>query len=154
AAGELCQVARTLLRAQRFRRFLPRELALADVRAYLRALCRWEASLAGASMPSDDLIATRLAAWSALIARTQRRPLMLHLLGAFFRDTPTDGVTAARLLARLVEEQLAHALSRVPAESRSRRWMLAGLCRAARLPWADGRPDDAVESRRLLDALN
>src|SRR5262249_31850795 len=127
--------------------------------SYLTARRAWSAQLSGSTLGPIDL-----SAWGPFLERMERRPLLMHLLGAFF-DGPDDQAmpTPARLGARLVEQQPAPALSGLPAgllaclpsaaPHNLRRWALTGLSRAARSPWTQRQHAAAQPRQHLLDVM-
>lgn len=141
SSGDLCLVARALLSSGHFRRHRLLELDPDAVASYLTDLSVWSAELAGTTAVPPDLTA-----WASFIQRMERRPLLMHLLGAFFDGLPDEEPTAARLIARLVEQQLTYALNQLtPAQLAGlpshaphnlRRLALTCLARAARLAWS------------------
>jgi hypothetical protein len=159
SSGTLCPVAGTLHAGRRFRRHRLLELDVDAVLGYLTDLRAWHEALGTAAATPIEL-----PAWRSFVERMERRPLLMHLLGSYCNSLAGPPPTAGRLVARLVEEQIASAvghlpeglLDRLPSNPQKhnlRSWMLTGLVRASRLGWSQGQPSALSPGQHLYDVL-
>src|SRR5262249_12838583 len=104
--GYLCGVAEALLSGGQFFRYGHDELEPADFQDYARAFRRAGVALGGQAVPSDGEFEADLARQQPFIDAVARWPLLMHLLADALADSPEGELTAAGLLAGLIETQL------------------------------------------------